>query len=234
MSIIRDEEFLMIGFLVLVIALGIAIPYLLTLQRTLEAVSPENRRMQPGMVWLLLVPLFGYVWSFMVVTAIADSLDLEYRKRNIPRDPRPTYTLGITMAVLSVCGGVLIYIPFLNLIGLLIGLVNLVLWIIYWVQVAEHKNTLRSGAFYYQNQQYGQQYTGYQNPNPQSNQQYNPYNQTYNQQNYPPNYPPYGNQNPPPPQDPNDPGRWGPPGDTNAPPPPGNPNDPNRWGPPGG
>ena len=48
--------------------------YLLTLQRTLNRCDPSSRTMSPGLVWLCIVPVFGFVWTFFVVNAIADSL----------------------------------------------------------------------------------------------------------------------------------------------------------------
>jgi len=42
--------------------------------RALSAVSPENRKMRPGLVFLNLIPLFNFGWSFRSVVAIAGSL----------------------------------------------------------------------------------------------------------------------------------------------------------------
>lgn len=41
--------------------LVVAIFYLLTLMRALQKCSPQSRTMQPGMVWLLLIPLFNLI-----------------------------------------------------------------------------------------------------------------------------------------------------------------------------
>ena len=41
--------------------------YLLTLQKALSRCSPGCRAMNPGMVWLMLIPLFHIVWQFFVV-----------------------------------------------------------------------------------------------------------------------------------------------------------------------
>lgn len=110
--------------------------YLLTLQNTLKAVSPELRKMPPANVWLLFIPLFNLIWNFFVVAAIADSLKAEYAKRSIPvQEERPCYGIGLTMAILRCCT----IIPFL---GALAGLGWLVCWIIFWVKVSEHKNKL--------------------------------------------------------------------------------------------
>src|ERR1043166_8109214 len=66
---------------VAVIAIVVAIFYLLTLQKALNRVSPRNRLMEPGMVWLSLIPLFNIVWAFFVAIRIPDSLRNEFLAR---------------------------------------------------------------------------------------------------------------------------------------------------------
>jgi hypothetical protein len=44
-----------------VIGLVIYIFFLLTLQRCFSRISPANRQMEPGMVWLNLIPCFGAI-----------------------------------------------------------------------------------------------------------------------------------------------------------------------------
>ena len=86
--------------------------------------------MQPGMVWLLLIPFVGIIWIFLVVSALADSLANEFRLRSIPSDdPKPGKSVGIAMAVCGACS----IIPFVNFLAIP---VHLVLWIIYWVKMA--------------------------------------------------------------------------------------------------
>src|SRR5262249_23624412 len=65
----------------LVVALVIAIFYLLTLHRALDKVSPRNRLMEPGMVWLSLIPCFNIIWAFFVATRVPDSLRNEFQER---------------------------------------------------------------------------------------------------------------------------------------------------------
>lgn len=103
--------------------------YLLTLQKALNRCSPENRAMNPGMVWLTLIPLFGLVWQFFVVINVAKSLGAEFQKRGLSEESQPGKTLGLVMCILACCG----IIPFL---GVLCSLGALVCWIIYWVKIA--------------------------------------------------------------------------------------------------
>jgi hypothetical protein len=111
--------------------------YLLTLQNTLYEVRNENRKMQPGQVWLSLIPLFGIIWQFIIVNNVADSLKLEFQERNINVDEnRPGYGIGLAFCILSCCS----IIPFL---GILAALAALICWIIYWVKISNYKTTLK-------------------------------------------------------------------------------------------
>ena len=125
----------------ILITLGISILplifYILTLQGTLQEVKPENRKMEPGMVWLTIIPLFGIIWQFIVVGNIADSLKAEFAQRNINvGEDRPGYSIGLTFCILLCCT----IIPFL---GILSGIAGFVCWIIYWVKIANFRSTLR-------------------------------------------------------------------------------------------
>ncbi len=120
--------------LVLVVIAVMLVPtifYLLTLQKALNRCSPESRAMNPGMVWLMLIPLFNLVWHFMIVLNMAKSLGAEFRKRGIPEEAEPAQTLGLVMCISA----------------LLCGPVYLVCWIIYWVKIAGYSARLAVPAF---------------------------------------------------------------------------------------
>ena len=77
MPAIGFQEILIIFFLALIIIGICLIPFiffLIELQNTLKVVKNENRKMKPGQVWLLFIPLFSIYWYFEVVNKIADSL----------------------------------------------------------------------------------------------------------------------------------------------------------------
>ena len=119
--------------------------FLIAQQNTLHAVSTHNRKMQPGEVWLQLIPLFGLVWKFIVVNKISQSIRAEINDRNsnsflgeanpvFVNDmvPLPTYGIGIAYCILGLCG----FIPVLGWFAF--GW--LVCWIIYWTQIVGYKN----------------------------------------------------------------------------------------------
>jgi hypothetical protein len=136
------------GFAVLVIFIFVALIvvgflYLGSLSSALKSVSPANRKMSPGQVYLLLIPIFNFIWYFFVVTRIADSFEAEYKNRNLPCENRPTYNIGIAYAIGLVVNIFTSFVPGLNI---LIMISVFILWMIYWVAVAKHTRILESGA----------------------------------------------------------------------------------------
>ncbi len=128
-----------IGLVFLLLMMVPAVFYLLTLQKAFTRCSPENRAMQPGMVWLMLIPLFGLIWHFFVVLNLAKSLGAEFKKRNLAEEPEPGKTLGLVLCILPLCS----IIPIVNMIT---GLATLVVWIIYWVKIAGFSGKLAAPA----------------------------------------------------------------------------------------
>ena len=59
--------------------------FLLTLQRALARCRPECRTMEPGQVWLNLIPLFNIAWMFITVLRISESLRNEFYERGRSR-----------------------------------------------------------------------------------------------------------------------------------------------------
>ena|SRR5688500_9768644 len=114
--------------------------YLLTLQKTLKAISPENRRMSPSQVWILFIPLFGMFWHFIMVAKIADSIKAESMIREIElKESRPGYLVGLAMCILNCIG---LFSELLGLVALLSIVAFLICWIIYWVKIASYKKQI--------------------------------------------------------------------------------------------
>jgi hypothetical protein len=135
-DLIQPWHILVLLFVFSVFFLIPAIFYLLTLQNALNKCAPASRAMDPGMVWLLLIPVFNLIWNFFVVMNIAKSLASEYARRGIPSpEPLPGQPIGLAMSICACC----CIIPVL---GMLAGLANLVLWVVYWVKIAEYSRIL--------------------------------------------------------------------------------------------
>ena len=129
MSAFLGLSFIGLFFVIFAILILPTIFFLLTLQRALSKCSPANRTMTPGLVWLQIIPFFGFIWQFFVVFAVANSLDNEFGARRIQEEPKPGQSIGLAMCITRVCT----VIPF---VGILAGIASIVLWIVYWVKIA--------------------------------------------------------------------------------------------------
>jgi hypothetical protein len=123
----------------LVVAVLFLLPvifYILTLQKTLQKCAPESQTISPGMVWLYLVPLVNFIFNFFIVLGMAKTLRNEFNRRGIfIDDPTPGQTIGLAMAITLCC-------TIIPIVGAFAGLAHLVLWIVYWVKIAEYSRAL--------------------------------------------------------------------------------------------
>ncbi len=113
---VSESTAIILGFVFLAIALIPFIIFLMALQKTMNMISPENRKMPPSNVWLMLIPLFNIVWQFIMVDKIAQSITAECVKLNIPiNENKPTYNNGLAA---------------------------LITFILYWIKINEYKNLI--------------------------------------------------------------------------------------------
>ncbi len=111
---------------IIVVAIAIQVMFLLTMSKCLKQIAPRNRRMEPGQVWLCLIPIFGAVWTLIMILRVGDSLKDEYDDRGLREDGDFGKTLGIVYFVSAfIC-----------------GIVSLVCFIMYWVKIAGYNRTL--------------------------------------------------------------------------------------------
>lgn len=130
-------------FAFIVLGLIPGIFYLVTLQRTAEIISPESRRLQPKSVWLLLIPLFNFVWHFIVVSRLSASIKNECLRLQVTTtESRPTYIVGMASMIAYLAGVPLrMVIPITGALG---SLAAYACWIIYWVDVNKYRKLILS------------------------------------------------------------------------------------------
>ena len=120
---------LIIGFISLIF-------YLLMLQRLLQAVSPENRLVSPGTVWVVLFPIFGFIIHFILVFIIAVSVSKEAQARQMMISQKhPGLPEGIFMCAFS-CLEIIPSVKYIAAAGFLIS------WIFYWVKMNQYLKLL--------------------------------------------------------------------------------------------
>ncbi len=110
--------------------------FILTLQNILKIISPENRKISPTNVWLILIPAFGIFWQFVIVSRIADSIKNECIKLNIPvEENRPAYNIGLAYCI----SYILFLIPLTKILG---AFTVIITWILYWIKINNYKKLL--------------------------------------------------------------------------------------------
>lgn len=131
-SILLITVFVLCGVLLIPVVF-----YLLSLSNTLKAIKPENRKMSPSHVWLMLIPIFGMIWHFITVHKLSESIKAECNSLGVFCEDEPGYSLGIAMCALLACS----WIPYLGAVAYLGGVVC---WIVYWSKISSYKSLILS------------------------------------------------------------------------------------------
>ncbi|MDG2423234.1 MAG: DUF4328 domain-containing protein [Phycisphaerales bacterium] len=58
----------------LAIVVGVLVVVIWLIYDAAKAADPKHRNMEPGLVWLLIIPIFNVFWNFRALPAVADSL----------------------------------------------------------------------------------------------------------------------------------------------------------------
>src|ERR1019366_6551289 len=108
--------------------------------------------MEPGMVWLMLIPCVNIVWQFMIAINVPGSLQKEFQDRG--RDDGSDYgkSIALTQAILGILftfvGNGITRLPNMESIGIIISggasLIGLALFIIFWVRIAGYSAQLET------------------------------------------------------------------------------------------
>ena len=144
--------FLFVGlvfFGMIIVALALMIFFLLTLYKALSRVSRRNRRMDPEKVFLWFIPFLHFYWSFRTISAVSDSLKREFSDRDADDGTDCAKYIGIIGQSLHVGAYVAsvalskVDIPIFRSVVMLVLFVAFVLWIIYWVRIADYSRRLQ-------------------------------------------------------------------------------------------
>lgn len=152
---VREEEVIAVGgpgcWLVLSLTLLLlTVLYLVTLTRTLAACSPARRTMEPGLVWLNIVPVFHLFWKFWTANQVAESLRKEFNARGLSAGGAFGKPVGVLVPTFALITRFVFWVGMLAAnytregeFGLLtlvatvvLGAIELIFLIVHWVQIA--------------------------------------------------------------------------------------------------
>ena len=94
---------------ILIASIAWAVFVYVSMYQALNSVSPGNRDMEPAMIFLMLIPCFGFIWYFFVVIRIASSFRKEFEDRGLREDGDFGQLFGI-LAPLIPCVGLILMI----------------------------------------------------------------------------------------------------------------------------
>lgn len=113
-----------IVFLVFFTAIGF---YCKSLQKILELIAPENRKINPKSVWYMFLMPYNFIEDFFIIINISNSIEQE-AKNNKKIEMQKDF--GMTTGISWCIAQILSFIP--NYTGQIASIVGLVLWIIHW------------------------------------------------------------------------------------------------------
>jgi hypothetical protein len=126
---------LLIFFSVFLFAFAVNIAVVFLLYTDFERVPRNFRKLESGLVWLLLIPCFNLVWNFFVIPRLADSFKAYFDSIGDTSVGNCGRDLGFGYAICTAASA----IPF---VGCLTGIVSLVLLILFLVKANELKNRI--------------------------------------------------------------------------------------------
>ncbi|MFO0863581.1 MAG: hypothetical protein U0744_02790 [Gemmataceae bacterium] len=155
-------------FVILAVVVVVGVFYCLTLFKAMEKVSPRNRLMASGLVWLAMIPYFNIVWAFFNAINVPGSLRNEFRDRGMDDGSDYGKNLGLIGAGLSAASTVIGLLANLFTVGavqgqfgapqvgggaMILGLLSsamslgwFVIFIIFWVKIAGYSSRLSMGG----------------------------------------------------------------------------------------
>ena len=123
---------IMIG---LFIGIGLSILIAAFLYTDFQRIPPTFRKLDPGLVWLLLIPCFNIVWNFFVFPKLSESFKAYFDSVGDGSVGDCGRDLGLGYAICCVAS----IIPF---VGCLTGLASLVLVILFPLKANDLKNRI--------------------------------------------------------------------------------------------
>lgn len=121
-----------VGFLVVFAIHALICYFLMTFLNRLPA---QYRQQQPGMVWLLMIPLFNVVWNFFVYPKISASYKSYLDSKGYQNHGDAGMNLALAYCILAI----FCFIPYL---GACVGIAALIVLIIYLVKINGYKDLI--------------------------------------------------------------------------------------------
>jgi len=142
---------LLFGFALVGLLVAVVICWLLS--DVQKRIPPPFRRIEPGMVWLLLIPCFKLVWNFIALPKISQSYKAYFNAIGRADVGDCGERLAIACSACAACAMLVGFV--FSCLGLPVLMAAWVLLIVYLVKILGLKNQIAvSGAEYSQEESY--------------------------------------------------------------------------------
>lgn len=130
----------MLGYVIffgeLAILIVAATFYLKAISKLFQTISVPNRKMNPRLIWLTLIPVFNIVWHFILFHKITQSIEAELYSRKTFQRKQPLYNAGLMTSVSYLLFAGTFFLPVMRFWVLLLFLSS---WISYWRKIVEYR-----------------------------------------------------------------------------------------------
>jgi uncharacterized membrane protein len=133
--LLLPTHFLFIILLALLLPLALSIVAIVLVYADYQRIPPGFRKLDPGLVWLLLIPCFNVVWNFFVFPNLANSFKAYFDSIGDSSVGDCGQALGFGYAICCAAS----IVPF---VGCLTGSASLVLLILFLVKANDLKNRI--------------------------------------------------------------------------------------------
>ena len=122
-----------IGLIFFLLMLIPVVFYFITLQGTMNKLSPANKPFEGALIWLSFIPLLGGIWYLVYVCMLSKAIEKDYSAVGQQNDGAMPLAIGLVVSTIACM------IPFINLIA---WIAVLVVWIMYWIRMAAYRKAL--------------------------------------------------------------------------------------------
>lgn len=134
---------------VFAVAIGVCVLFVLVinaivcvfLHKLYKALPEQHRQLSPGLVWLLMIPLFNIVWNFFVFPKLSRSYQTCFEAAG--DTSAGTCNSGLALAYPILCACTIVPIP---CVAPIVGLAGLVVLIVYLVKMFDLKSRIEPSA----------------------------------------------------------------------------------------
>ncbi|WP_207536344.1 hypothetical protein [Desertivirga arenae] len=150
MEYINNPQALTPFLIATLIKLVIMVLFCRTQVRTLELIEPENRTVQPWLVWSLII--LESILSFFVVIGMSRSIANELKSRNFEEEANPALTPGLLYAALGLISFIILGLEINGMkvpssyapVVAVIGFSQIFFMVQYWSKVTWYKKILEN------------------------------------------------------------------------------------------